>query len=93
VIGFENISYTIIEGDNSDLCITVKEPRDATLDFIVPTLIASQDGSAIGKSLHICTCRSCISFMDIYLSLFLSCSHSRLCCSAEYNFSLRKNML
>ena len=57
MIGFENTSYTILEGDTSELCITIKEPRDATLDFLVPTLIASQDGSAIGRKLVQSTCR------------------------------------
>ncbi len=49
VIGFENNSYSVREGSTSEICITVKEPQDTVLDFFVPTLISTVDGSAIGN--------------------------------------------
>jgi len=48
VLGFENDSYTIVEGDSAEICVVVKEPQNATINFMIPTMITAQDGTAIG---------------------------------------------
>lgn len=38
-----------MEGSTQEICITVKEPKDAILDFPVIVQIDTESGSAIGK--------------------------------------------